>query len=392
MNLLYSTNITLHTLEIRKDKKHFIVEDVHSGEFYEMPEVCIDAINMINDGNQLDLIESSLKAKYPDEDVDLIDFARQLLQLGLVKELDGEMINREPNESLQRGYSWISPKLGRFFINSLSVKIYQALILASIIIFIIKPDLFPHFQDIFIFDLMTENILVWLLITFLLVVIHEFGHVLSIRSHDMPTKIEVGHRLFLVVLETDMSKVWKLPPGQRNLLYLAGIYFDNAIMFAALLAQLFVPEKSIVAGVLGIIVMDTVLRLVYQCCVFMKTDFYYVLENMTGCYNLLESGQQFLRKWLPFLPDHKSTEAFIGEEKAVRIYAFFYLAGIIVAAGAWFFYYIPQLTYAAAEIAPGLSQSPESVRFWDAVVCIAQFIVVFGLLLYSWSKKYRPKN
>ena len=32
----------------------------------------------------------------------------------------------------------------------------------------------------------------------------------------------------------------------------------------------------------------------------MKTDIYYVFENMTGCYNLMESGKQYLHKWLPF--------------------------------------------------------------------------------------------
>ena len=52
-------------IEIRKDKKHYIVEDQTSGEFYEMPEVCIDAINLINQGEQLGEIERELKEKLP---------------------------------------------------------------------------------------------------------------------------------------------------------------------------------------------------------------------------------------------------------------------------------------------------------------------------------------
>src|SRR5213595_1565181 len=83
MKLSITTQIKLVPLEIRKDKKHFIVEDLASGEFYEMPEVCINAIKMIQNGALLGEIESQLKQKYPEEEVDLLNFAEQLLELEL---------------------------------------------------------------------------------------------------------------------------------------------------------------------------------------------------------------------------------------------------------------------------------------------------------------------
>ena len=36
-----------------EDNKHYIVEDITSGEFYEMPEVCIEAIKLIEKGEKL---------------------------------------------------------------------------------------------------------------------------------------------------------------------------------------------------------------------------------------------------------------------------------------------------------------------------------------------------
>ena len=50
MSLTYNSTLLLVPIKIRKEKKHFIVEDKTSGEFYEMPEVCIDAIDLINKG------------------------------------------------------------------------------------------------------------------------------------------------------------------------------------------------------------------------------------------------------------------------------------------------------------------------------------------------------
>jgi putative peptide zinc metalloprotease protein len=92
MSLTHTSCLSLVPIEIRKEKKNYLVEDKHSGEFYEMPEVCIDAINLINTCVQLGEIERQLKEKYPEEDVDLLEFAEQLRELQLIAEIDGEKV------------------------------------------------------------------------------------------------------------------------------------------------------------------------------------------------------------------------------------------------------------------------------------------------------------
>ncbi|MGA9227669.1 MAG: hypothetical protein WB217_15095, partial [Mesobacillus sp.] len=227
------------------------------------------------------------------------------------------------------------------------------------------------------------------IVTFLLVMLHEFGHVLAVRSEGLPARIELGHRLFFVVLETDMSQVWKLPAEKRNKLYLAGMYFDMVVLFIAITAQFFTSEESILTGLLNLVVLDTFIRLVYQAAVFMKTDLYYVFENWTGCYNLMENGRNFLGKWLPLLKV-SHTETFAGEEKFVRGYAIFYLAGILLTVAITVYYYIPQFIFAINQIMlPGLTEPFNSLRFWDSAVFLLQIVLMLSLLLYSWSKKYR---
>lgn len=389
MNLAYDTKVTLSSIDIRKDKKHYIVEDVTTGEFYEIPEVCIVAIELINQGKPLDEVEKELVVRYPDEDIDILDFVSQLLELNLVSELNGEKILSSLGEQNKKGFSWLPQSLGRFFFNPISSKLYVLLLGASIGLILFKPNLFPRYSDLFMFDLMFQNIITLLLISFFLVILHEFGHVLAVRSEGLPAKIEVGNRLFLIVLETDMSQVWKLPAEKRNKLYLAGMNFDFAVLFLALAAQLFVSDNAITMGLMKLAVLDTFIRLIYQTAVFMKTDLYYVIENLTGCYNLMENGRNFLARWIPFLRVPE-TETFAGEEKFVRRYAGFYLAGVLLTFIITAYYYIPQMIFALSEIMlPGFLEPITSIRFWDSVVFLLQIVLVLGLLLYSWTKKYR---
>ncbi|MFK9095148.1 hypothetical protein [Bacillus salipaludis] len=390
MSLTFDSHLLLVPLEIRKDKKHYVVEDKHSGEFYEMPEICIDAMQLIIDGESLGEIESLLKAKHPKEDVDLIDFAGQLLELQLIAEIDGVKIELKEKTKERLGFFWISPMIGKFFFNKASYFIYAVLFIVNMFLFITRPSLFPHYKDFFIFDLMILNIPAWLVLTFFLVLIHEFGHVLAMRAQNLPTRLEVGHRLFLVVLETDMSAVWKLPSKDRNVLYLAGLCFDTVILSLALFSQLvFSSGSGIFLSIMNVVVLDTFIRMVYQCCVYMKTDFYFVIENVSGCYNLMENAQQSLRKWFPFQKSNTTEDVvFDGERKTINIYSIFYLVGVVLTLILYLFFYIPQLLFTWKKILPGFSEGPDSLPFWDATLFSMQILMVLGLLLYSWRKKY----
>ncbi|WP_404330881.1 hypothetical protein [Mesobacillus maritimus] len=385
------SNISLYPLRINQDKKYFIVEDILTGEFFEMPGICIEAITMINEGQPLYLIEEILKDRYPNEEVDMQNFAGDLLELGLVKSLDGKTFPKEV-EKKSGGLEWIPANVGHFFFNRYSSIFYSLVFLVSIILFALKPDLFPVYDDVFLFDLMIYNILVFLSLSFIFVVVHELGHVLAIRAENLPTKIELGHRLFFIVLETDMSRVWSLQPEKRNRLYLAGMNFDVVVMFIALIVQILFVNHFIVVGIAKMVVISTFIRIIYQFCVYMKTDMYYVLENWSGCHNLMESGQMFLKRWIPFLPTSGNSTTFNGEEKLVRPYALFYLFGVMITVTIAIFYNFPLIIHAGILVLPGFLEPASSIYFWDATVFFLQFILMFGLLAYSWSKKYREKQ
>lgn len=393
MSLTSNSILLMVPINIRKDKKHYIVENSTSGEFFEMPEICIKAIQMINQGKSLGEIEQDLEEKYPKEEVNLIDFAEQLLELALIAEIDGSQLDLKEKKKEKLGFLWISPKIGKFFFNKVAFLIYLTFFLINGVIFISHPSLLPHYKDLFVYDLMILNILTWMGITTVLVLIHEFGHILAMRAQNLPTRLEVGHRLILVVLETDMSSVWKLPSKKRNVLFLAGLCFDTLILSFALISQLiFANGSEIFLSIMNVVVLDTVIRMIYQLCVYMKTDLYYVFENVSGCYNLMENAQQAIKEKIPFLKVQTKIEVtFEGEKRIVNLYSVFYSLGVALTVSLYTFFYIPQLLFAWKSILPGFSEGPTSLPFWDASLFTLQILIGFMLLLYSWRKKYTQK-
>lgn len=346
-----------------------------------MPEICIEAIQLIQAGNLLGEVEKKIIKSFPLEEVDIIDFAKQLIELELVEEVNGIVIERAEKIQQKLGLSWISPRLGRFFFNSWMKKGYAIIFLLNILLLTFNPQLFPHYKDAFVFEYMFQNVLFWILIGGILVLIHEWGHILSIRAHGLQTKLEVGHRLFLIVLETDLSLAWKLPSKDRIFLYFSGLCFDHLILFCSLAIQLLLPNSSpIFLGILGFIALDIIIRTIYQCCIYMKTDLYYVMENWTGVYNLMENAKSIIFR------NKNELMVFEGELKTIYSYAVFFCLGLLFSGYILVYYYIPQIIYTIVKVAPGLHAPIISLQFLDAVIVLLQLIIMIGLLAYSWGK------
>ena len=104
MGITLYSRLLLVPIEIRRDKKHFIVEDKTSGEFYEMPEVCIEAIKLMDMGKKLGEIEETLKVDFPNEDVDLLGFSNQLLEMDLIEKIDGEKVEKKETVKESLGF------------------------------------------------------------------------------------------------------------------------------------------------------------------------------------------------------------------------------------------------------------------------------------------------
>ncbi|PFK40896.1 hypothetical protein COI93_12445 [Bacillus cereus] len=114
MELTLNSTVCLHTIQFRKEQKNYIVKDTITGEKYEMPPLCIDALAMMRDGFLLGEIEEKLKEEYPKEEINMLKFTRQLLELELVGMVDGEEIictKKKAKDYLV----WVRPRIEQLF-------------------------------------------------------------------------------------------------------------------------------------------------------------------------------------------------------------------------------------------------------------------------------------
>jgi putative peptide zinc metalloprotease protein len=130
------------------------------------------------------------------------------------------------------------------------------------------------------------------------------------------------------------------------------------------------------------------MRLMFQCCLYMKTDLYYVLENLTGVYNLMENSKAYLLRRFPFLKSQYKDELFNGEEGLVKWYSFIYLFGTGITVFLFFQYYLPQLIYASILMTRYLTLPFTTLEFWDGLIFLLQLLLFLGILLISWYKKF----
>ncbi|MGX5557984.1 hypothetical protein [Bacillus cereus] len=116
MELTLNSTVCLHTIQFRKEQKNYTVKDTITGEKYEMPPLWIDALAMMRDGFLLGEIEEKLKEEYPSEEVNMLAFTRQLLELELVEMVDGEEIACTKKKEIDC-LAWVRPRVEQFFLN-----------------------------------------------------------------------------------------------------------------------------------------------------------------------------------------------------------------------------------------------------------------------------------
>lgn len=396
MNVSPQSRLTPVRLVFRPDREGYIVEDVGTGEFYEMPRLCVLALEQLAAGKTIGAVEAELAARFPEEDVDMIGFAGQLLELGLVADLDGIAVKgandgRIREAKPESGERHGRERIAKYALSPPMLAFYAAVVVANASLLVARPELLPRLSDAFPFASVALSSLTWLALSLVLIFLHELGHMTALRVHGLPARLGIGHRFVLVVVETEMSGVWRLDRKRRYAAFLAGIGVDQLVLLLALSVQAALPPETVggVAGKLAALaVLDLTVKLAYQMCFFMKTDLYYVVEQATGCYNLMERSRDWLAGKLRGR-DGEGSGKEREEPRAVRLYAAFYVFGYALQIGLIVFVFGPQLIAALSTAWRRLGESPAGAPFWDGVVFLAEFALFAGLLLRSWVRERR---
>ena len=114
MELTLNSTVCLHD-SISKRAKELYCKRYNYRRKYEMPPLWIDALAMMRDGF-IGEIEEKLKEEYPSEEVNMLAFTRQLLELELVEMVDGEEIACTKKKEIDC-LAWVRPRVEQFFLN-----------------------------------------------------------------------------------------------------------------------------------------------------------------------------------------------------------------------------------------------------------------------------------
>ncbi|EDY56728.1 MULTISPECIES: hypothetical protein [Streptomyces] len=283
----HGLHVSLHALEFRQDRGEWIVGRQGNDQVIVLPDIGMAAVRLLSEGKTVEEARSGLRAS-TGRDVDVRAFVEQLAAAGLVASIgDREFAAPPPVVS----FPWLCSRHVRWAMSSavhafvLLVPVCALLLVAS------DPKVLPTWDELLWADYGTFTVLVQVVVAACLIALHELAHLVTARAAGVPGRIRLGTRLQFLVAQTEVSGIWLRSRRQRLTVYLSGIALDGFICGICLALRGLGVNKPL----LSVIILTLVTALANQCLVFMRTDVYFVIQDLTGCRNLYGDAGRYVR-------------------------------------------------------------------------------------------------
>jgi putative peptide zinc metalloprotease protein len=187
--------------------------------------------------------------------------------------------------------------------------------------------------------------------------------------------------------------VWAAPRRSRVTVYLAGIAANVCLAGAFLLVLGLANPHGAVRSLLAAAVAETVLMLATQLMVFMRTDLYFVLQDLTGCANLYADGSAYLRYLgrRTTRPSTSPTDPSLAypatERRAIRLYSVVLLAGTAICLGVECAVSLPALIVLLARAVSEIGVTP--VTTLDGCAALTILLTWQALWAWRWWQRHR---
>ena len=232
-----------------------------------------------------------------------------------------------------------------------------------------------------------------------LLFLHELFHVLAGRRLGLPSRVRLGRRMWVIVVETRMPDLLAVPRSRRYLPFLAGMLADVLVVSGLGLIAAALGGggqgrggEHLLAGVALALAFPVVMRFAYQFLLFLQTDVYFVLTTALGCYDLHAASRTLLanRFWqLLRRPQRiRDEEQWTPRDRRVaRWYAPVFVLGAIVLLALTVGGVLPVIVDCLHLAAGAVVSRSHGTHFWDAVVFIAMTVAQFGVYLYLLARR-----
>ncbi|MFC6084605.1 hypothetical protein [Sphaerisporangium aureirubrum] len=381
----------LRGLAWRRDGDEWIVGRMDVGAFVALPEVGKRVVELLEDGMSAGEARAVLLGE-TGQDVDVAGFVEDLIALDFVAEAGGRDLASAaaPRATFPR----LRPEHVRFALSPVAVWAAVALPVAAAVTLVLRPGLVPGYRD-----------LLWsphgsLVLGFTaaagwtILMAHELAHLVVARATGVPARIRLGTRLQFLVMETDISGIELAPRRHRLTAYLAGIAVNVAVASAAVLLGAATAPGTLPHRLLGAVALLALLPLPFQFMVFMRTDVYFVLQDLTRCRDLYGEGAAFARYAARRLrhtarrrgppPADPSARLPPGERRAVRAYSAVQVLGTAACLAALAVVTLPADVTLLVRAASALGPDRPPIANLDAAAVLVTLTALHVLWAVTW--------
>ncbi|HYC90844.1 MAG TPA: hypothetical protein VEO54_16625 [Thermoanaerobaculia bacterium] len=249
-------------------------------------------------------------------------------------------------------FEWISPRWARRLFGPFTLPVGALLTVLAAVALVFEPSIIPGWEAAYFPSNTAAGLLFLMVMGLFTTFLHEMGHVLGARARGVSCRFAIGNQMWFLTWETDMTGIWALPRRQRYLPLLGGPLVDlftaaALILFFFASAHGWATADPTILQFGKALLLIYLMRILWQCYFFLRTDFYYAFSNLLGCRSLMQDTEDFLRnlrvRILRFGQTVDQSAIAPGEQRMLRIYAGIWLVGRTVALLLLIFVQLPLL-------------------------------------------------
>jgi putative peptide zinc metalloprotease protein len=390
------SRVRLRALSERRDRDGWVIGRPETGDFISVPAVARQVIALLGEDHTVDEVAARLQAETGTRFA-VADFVAALDELGFVGSIDD--LVREDQAEARSSLPWLRPAHVRWLLHPLLPTVVAGFVAAIVVMLALHPALTPSYR-----------VLVWsrhaglvlavdVSIGWTLVLLHELAHLATARAVGAPARITLSTRLQFLVAQTDVSAVWTAPRRSRITVYLAGIGLNICFAGTCLLVLGLASPHGVLRSLLAVAVAETLLTLPPQLMVFMRTDLYFVLQDLTGCANLYADGSAYLRHLgrevirrarlaRESAPGPDPSRDYPAEQRrAIRVYSVVLLVGTVICLGVELAVSLPTLVVLLVRAVSEIGATP--VTTLDGGAALAILLIWQVLWAWRWWQRHR---
>ncbi|CAM3428924.1 hypothetical protein [Stackebrandtia soli] len=320
------------------------------------------------------------------ETVDMRDFLDTLAELEFLADEDADEFAAE--EPLR--WRWLAKAL----LSPVAFVCYGLITAAGMAVMIARPELAPHYEQAFYTSSLVAVMFTLFLGQFPFLLLHEWFHALAGWRLGLRSKLRISRRMYFIVFETSMDGLVSVPRRQRYLPILAGVMID--VVATAALTLIAAVTGGVLAGICLAIAFTNIMRVLWQCYFFLRTDLYYLVVTVLGCQNLHLTSRNLLRRRasrLIGLTPPPEVDASDIDRRAARWYSWLLLIGYAAMIFSLIYVVVPSIVYVAAEVVDRIAENAPTALIVDslivAVLVSGQFVLAAVIGLRNRSRARR---